>query len=184
MKKENKIKQYKNENDLNLEKIIIEYSGYIYKIIENTAIKNLSKEDIEEIISDTFFVLWKNKEKLEGDKILSSYIAGIVRNLIREKTRVIKISADISDYENIIPDCRNIDMLYQTREKVSIIEKTVKQMKEKDIQIFNLYYNSSMKISEIAKFLNIYSFNVKTKLYRIRKKIKKELEEGGYSENE
>ena len=49
MKKENKIKQYKNENDLNLEKIIIEYSGYIYKIIENTAIKNLSKEDIEEI---------------------------------------------------------------------------------------------------------------------------------------
>ena len=75
-------------------------------------------------------------------------------------------------------------MLYQTREKVSIIEKTVKQMKEKDIQIFNLYYNSSMKISEIAKFLNISSFNVKTKLYRIRKKIKKELEEGGYSENE
>lgn len=184
MKKRKEIKQYKNENDLNLEKIIAEYSGYIYKIIQNISIKNLSKEDIEEIISDTFFILWKNQEKLDETKELSSYIAGVVRNLIREKTRIIKLNNDISDYENILPDSKNIDMLYQTREKISIIEKTVKQMKEKDIQIFNLYYNSSMKISEIAKFLNISSFNVKTKLYRIRKKIKKELEEGGYSENE
>ena len=41
-----------------------------------------------------------------------------------------------------------------------------------------------MKITEISKKLNISEFNVKSRLYRIRKKLKKELEKGGYSYGE
>ena len=178
MKKKKEIKEYKNNNELDLEKVIDEYSGYVYKIIKNMAI--LSDEDTEEIVSDTFFILWKNKEKLDEEKILSSYIAGIARNLIKEKTRVININANISDYENIIQDCAQIDMICEQREKISIIEKTVKAMKEDDIFIFSLYYYSSMKINEIANILNVSEFNVKSRLYRIRKKIKKELQKGEF----
>lgn len=180
MKEKNQIKKYKNNNELDLEKIVGEYSGYVYKIIRNMSI--LSDEDTEEIISDTFFVLWKNKDKLDGEKLLSSYIAGIARNLVKEKTRVININADIADYENIIKDCTEINMLCEQREKISIIEKTVKAMKEDDIFIFNYYYYSSMKISEIASILNVSEFNVKSRLYRIRKKVRKELSKGGYSD--
>ena len=72
MREKNQIKKYKNNNELDLEKIIDEYSRYVYKIIKNMAI--LSDEDTEEIISDTFFILWKNKEKLNEEKLLSSYI--------------------------------------------------------------------------------------------------------------
>ena len=100
----------------------------------------LSKEDIEEIISDTFVVLWKNRNKLDKAKDLSPYIAGITRNLVREKTRVINIHNDISDYENIIQDFFKIDMLCEQREKIAIIDKTVKNMKKIDIEIFELYY--------------------------------------------
>lgn len=144
----------------------------------------LSEEDTEEIISDTFFILWKNKEKLNEEKLLSSYIAGIVRNLVKEKTRVTNINADIYDYENILKVCTEIDMLCEQREKISIIEKTVKAMKEDDIFIFNCYYYSSMKISEIASILNVSDFNVKSRLYRIRKKVRKELSKRGYSDGE
>lgn len=55
-------------------------------------------------------------------------------------------------------------------------------MKENDIEIFELYYYSSMKISEISNILNISEFSIKSKLFRIRKKIKKELLKGGYSD--
>lgn len=58
----NKIKKYKNNKELDLEQIIEEYSKYVYKIIKNMA--NLSEEDTEEIVADTFFILWKNKDKL------------------------------------------------------------------------------------------------------------------------
>ena len=59
MNEKKKISEYYRNNELNLEIVIDEYSGYVYKIIENMAMQYLSKEDIEEIISDTFFILWK-----------------------------------------------------------------------------------------------------------------------------
>lgn len=174
------IKQYKNKQELNLEKIIGQYSNYVAKIIENMANPYLSKEDKEEILSDTFFILWKNKEKLKDDKLLSSYLAGITRNLVREKTRIIRINENIQDYENSIMDRKNIDMLYEQREKTKLIKETIEQMEKKDMEIFKSYYYGGRKIKEIAKIFNISEFNVKTKLYRIRKRIKQELEKGGY----
>ena len=182
MKNKNEIREYIKNDELDLEKIIDEFSGYVYKIIDNMA--SLSDEDIEEITSDTFFILWKNKEKLDEEKLLSSYIAGIARNLVKEKTRIVKINVDISNYENILQDCENIDMMCEQREKIEIIEKTVKSMKENDIFIFNCYYYSSMKMKEIADALNTSDFNVKTKLYRIRKKIKNDLTKGGYNDGQ
>ena len=180
-KLKSKIEKYKNNQKLDLEKIIEEYSGYVYSIIKNMANEYLSNEDIEEIISDTFFILWKNTEKLDDDRILSSYIAGITKNLVKEKSRVIKINYDISEYENILQDNEKVDMICEQREKINILEKTVKYLKDDDISIFYLYYYSSMKISEISKALNISEFNVKMRLHRIRKKIKKEFLRGGYS---
>ena len=184
MNEKKKIREYYKNNELDLEVIIDEYSGYIYKIIENMAIQYLLKEDIEEIISDTFVVLWKNRDKLDKTKDLSPYIAGITKNLVREKTRVINIHNDISDYENIIQDFFKIDMLCEQREKIAIIDKAVKNMKKIDIEIFELYYYSSMKYNEISNVLNISEFTIKSKLFRIRKKIRKELLKGGYSDEE
>ena len=178
------IKQYESidEKNLDLEKIIDEYSGYIYTIIQNMSANIFNQEDIEEIISDTFFILWKNRNKLDKSKELSPYIAGITRNLVKEKSRVINIHNDISDYENIIQDFFKIDMICEQREKISIIDKTVKEMKESDIEIFELYYYSSMTYSEISNILNISEFSIKSKLFRIRWKIRKELIKGGYSD--
>ena len=95
MKTNRKIIDYYKNNELDLELIIDEYSGYVYKIIENMAIQYLSSEDIE---------------------------------------------------------------------------------------IFELYYYSSMRYNEISKALNISEFSIKSKLFRIRKKLKKELLKGGYSD--
>ena len=173
-----KIEAYKSNKDLEIEKIINEYSGYVYTIIINISKGILSDEDVEEIISDVFFILWKNRDKLDDEKKLSSYIAGIIRNLVKEKYRKLKSNLNISDYENVIKDNVDIDMICEQRERIDVVEKIVKGLKEDDILIFNFYYYSGMKISEIANALNISEFNVKMRLYRMRKKIKKELLKG------
>ncbi len=88
MKERKLIKDYKKDNnELDLKKIVDEYKNYIHKIIKNINYYRFSNEDIEEIVADTFFIIWKNKENLDEDKKLSSYIAGIVRNLVREKRK-------------------------------------------------------------------------------------------------
>lgn len=181
MKHNGKISEYINNNKLDLEKIIYEYSGYVHKIIINTACNVLSNEDVEEIVSDTFFILWKNKDKLEEEKLLSSYIAGITKNLIKEKLRKLKCNTNIIKYEDLLQEDEPIDLICEEREKISVIEKTIKDMKKIDIEIFKLYYYSSRKINEIAEVLNVSEFNVKSRLYRIRKKIKYTLLKGGYN---
>lgn len=162
---------YKVSNQIDWDKIIDDYAPYINTIINNMA-DSLSYEDKEEILLDTFFMLWKNQDNILYS--LKAYIVGITKNLIKEKLRKRHITYNISDYEEILTDCENnIDM--EERPEIIIIEKLFKTLKEIDFKIVNMFYYSSKSIKEIAKELNMSEFNVKTRLYRVRKKIKKEL---------
>jgi RNA polymerase sigma factor (sigma-70 family) len=173
--KDKEIKQYIKNNELDLEKIINEYSSYIATIINNMASTNLSNEDKEEIVSEVFFILWKNKHKLDVNKNLSSYIAGVTRNLVKEYLRKIKIDVDISDYENNLYSYDKIDFLDTEIQEIRNIEKKLETMKEIDKTIFLDFYYSSKSIKDIAIEHNISEFSVKQRLYRIRNKIKKEV---------
>lgn len=175
MSNDKEIKQYIKNNELDLEKIINEYSSYIATIINNMASTNLSNEDKEEIISEVFFILWKNKHKLDINKNLSSYIAGITRNLVKEYLRKIKSDVDISDYENSLYSYDKIDFLDTDIQEIRNIEKKLENMKEIDKTIFLDFYYSSKSIKDIAIGHNISEFSVKQRLYRIRNKIKKEV---------
>ena len=168
------IKHYIKNNELDLEKIINEYSSYIATIINNMARDNLNNEDKEEIISEVFFILWKNMNKLNINKYLSSYIAGITRNVVKEYLKRLKINYDISDYENSLYKFDNIELL-NDNEEITKIELILNKMKEIDRKIFLEFYYSSKSIKDIAKENQITEFNVKQRLYRIRNKIKKEV---------
>ena len=169
------IKHYIKNNELDLEKIINEYSSYTATIIDNMARNSLNDEDKEEIVSEVFFILWKNKNKLNVNKYLSSYIAGITRNVVKEYLRKVKINFNISDYENSLYNYDKIDLLDDNVEEISKIEEKLKNMKKIDKTIFLDFYYSFKSIKDIAKEQKISEFSVKQRLYRIRNKIKKEV---------
>lgn len=176
MKKEDEINNIKDNFDI--DELIDKYSPYIKAIIFNMVGENLSYEDKEEILADTFFILWKNR----NSEILSldSYISGITKNLVKEKLKKRKITYDLSDYENVIEYSQLQKMIPAEREEISKIESILENLKEIDLEIFKLFYYQDISIKDIAKSKEISEFNVKTRLYRIRKKIKKELNDGGY----
>ena len=170
MKNDEKISDYIKDNDLDLEKIIDDYSAYINTIVTNMSGNSLNNEDKEEIASEVFFALWKNKDKLDVDKLLSPYLAGITKNVVRNYLRKLKVNFDISDHENSLfsYDVNFID----NNEEISKIEKKLETMKEIDKKIFLEFYYSSKSIKDIAREQKISEFSVKQRLYRIRKKLK------------
>lgn len=174
------IKMYIQNGQLDIKKVVEDYSGYVYTVVKNSVKGNLIQEDIEEIIADIFFVLWSNQEKLKIDKPLNAYLVGISRNLIKEKYRKNKIIVSLEEQEIQLTDNRDISILCEQNEKMYFIEKTLNSMKKIDMQIFKRYYYASQKVKEIAKGLNISETQVKTRLHRIRNKIKKEMKKGGY----
>ena len=178
-----KIWQYVENNKLQMEKIIELYTNYICKIIRNSYF-NISDEDMEEITLDVFLTLWKNKYKLDLNKNLSSYIAGITRNLIKKKYRDLKLNANIDNFEEEIIDTNNIELNLYRKDKNEVIIQELNKMKNEDKDIFIMYYYENIKLNEISRRLKISESKVKVKLYRIRKKLKKVLNERGYVENE
>lgn len=164
----------KNNTIFDLDEIINKFTPYVRKIINNAVGENLTFEDKEEIISDVFFILWKNKEK--NIKYIDSYIAGITKNLIKEKLKLRKKTYNIEDYENSILFA-DIDMFVEERME---LDRCLEKLYENELKIFSMFYYLSKSTKEIAKELNISEINVCTKLSRIRKKIRKEFNKGGY----
>ena len=177
---EKTIDKYIENDALNIEKVINEYSGYIYIIVKNLAKETISKEDIEEIISDVFVTFWNNREKLDKTKPIKSYLAGITKNLIKLKYRKIQFNFNIDNYESQLIANLSIEENFEISESNNIVEKTLENMQKEDKEIFIMYYYNSKKIKEISKILNISESKVKTKLHRIRKRLRKELEKNGY----
>ena len=173
MKDSKTIKEYIKNNELDLEIIINEYSAYIGTIIDNMTKLNLSNEDKEEICSDVFFILWKNTKKLDINKKLSSYIAGVTRNVVKDYLKKKKNIYDISDYENVLYSENKIELLDENIEEINKIENKLNSMKEIDKKVFIDFYYASKSIKDIAKENKISEFSVKQRLYRIRKKIKR-----------
>ena len=154
----------KNE-ELDLDKIIADFSPYVKTIINNMTSNILSQEDKEEILLDTFYVLWKNQDKII---ILDSYIAGITRNLVKEKLKNKKITYDIAEYSKI-------DLFFEERDEIYKIRNSFKHLKEIDLKIIKLFYYSSQSTKDISIRLGISENNVRQRLFKIRHKIRKSL---------
>ena len=177
-----KISDFKINNEIDIERIINEYSNYLLVVIKNVCGNFLSSEDIEEILLDVFLALWKNREKLDEEKPIKPYISSIAHNLTKKKISEINKENNISPLEeNIIIDTTNFDFIIDKKLKKEEVEYILKELSEEDYQIFTLFYYNSYKVKQIANKLDISTVKVKTKLCRIRKKIKKKLKEMGYS---
>jgi RNA polymerase sigma-70 factor (ECF subfamily) len=169
---------------LDIDKIADDFSGYLWTIVHNAGITE--SDDIKDIISDTYLILWNNQEKLDVNKNLSPYLIGILKNLIkRYKSKFKKtiIENNIEDYEEILCESEGLDLIIENRDINSAILKILNTMKDEDKEIFENYYFEERKIKEIAIEYNVSESKVKTKLHRLRKKIRKELLKGGYSIN-
>lgn len=182
MQKNDLIGNYVKNNELNIEDVMNEYTPYIYTILKNKN-STLSKEDMEEIISDVFLAVWKNQKKLDINKNITAYLTGITKNLYNKKKRNISNTVDINDYGNNLFENDNLDLKIENMEKERMITFIVNNMKQEDKVIFTLYYYNAKSTKEIANVLDLKENRIRSRLFRIRKKIKKALEKRGYKYN-
>lgn len=176
MKQYKVLEEYIKDGKLDIETVIKEYSGYVYTSITNMSNTVLSNEDIEEIISDVFFILWKNKDKLKMTDKVNFYLVGIAKNLLKEKYRKQKQNLNIDDYENYLSNDKTLDELYEENNKMQILQKGLNSLNDDDKKIFRLFYYGNKKSKEIAKELKMNEITVRSRLHRIKKQIKKDLE--------
>ena len=153
-----------NNLKFDIDIIIDKYSNYVFKIVNNMVNTSLSYQDKEEIVSDSFYLLWKNQDKIKDD--IKSYLAAITKNCIYKKFKNNKIDYELKDLNDFV-DFNNDDSI--------IINEAIENLKIEEKELFELYYVKGFKIKEIAQIKHISSSSIKMRLLRLRKKIKEVL---------
>lgn len=175
MKQYKILEDYVENEQLNIEQVIKDYSGYVYTTIINIS-ENLSDEDIEEILSDVFFIFWKKKDTLKKDDKISFYLVGIAKNLIKEKYRKQKGNLNIDDFENNISTNDDIYEYYEEKCRIEQIQKIVNNLDDIDKAIFRMFYYNNQKSKEISRKLKMNEITIRSRLHRIRKQIKENID--------
>lgn len=93
---------------------------------------------------------------------------------MKEKLRKFKSNENIDDYENVIPIYDN-EIYSEERNDISCLKDKIEELKEIDGKIVKLFYYGVKSIKDIAKELDLTENNVKQRLHRIRKKVRKEI---------
>lgn len=170
-----------------MEKLVDLYGDIIYGFCRRLTI---NKPDTDDLYQQTFLRAMEIQDKIDMNKnpkgFLISIAVGLWKSDIRKKARRYRI-APIDNMKN--EDFLNISSNGISAEDIAISNELIIQV---NIIVSNLhdrfripiimYYNVDMSIADISKSLKIPEGTIKSRLYKGRKIIKKELEVKGYEE--
>ena len=79
-----------------LSEIIGFYTPYLYTIASNIMDPPMSREDVEETVSDAFVRLWEHRDEIVPGK-LKPWLAAVIRNCARDVLRGHKLNEPLDD---------------------------------------------------------------------------------------
>jgi RNA polymerase sigma-70 factor, ECF subfamily len=151
------------------------YSRLFYFIYEFIPQKDIA----ENIVQDTFIILWDKRKKLKDNTNLASYLFTVAKNnclyRLRDKRYKQKLfvsaSLEFNEIELNLEALNTLDTsAFAFREIEEIIKKTLEGLPQQCRKVFELSRFREMKNTEIAGELNI---SVKTVEGHITKSLKK-----------
>ena len=143
------------------------YTPYLSTVLYNMVGNGLPREDIEEIVSDVFIMLWKNAEYIDLSKgTLRSYIAATARNFALKRLNKKKDYISLDDIE--LP---TEDSFADT--KTNSLWDAVMTLGEPDNEIFVRYYRFDEKLKDISRATGLNISTIKSKLSRGKRKLKR-----------
>lgn len=145
------------------------YTPYLSTVLYRMAGTALPKEDIEEIVSDVFVMLWKNAEYIDLQKgTLRSYIAASARNLGLKRLNQRRDHTSLDEIE--VPDQRDFTLEHSYND---YMWKAVMSLGEPDNEIFVRRYKFDEKLKDISKAMGLNISTIKTRLSRGKRKLRK-----------
>lgn len=166
-----------NRDEQMLAFVVRKYSKLLWKIAASILINAASVQDVEECIADVFIYLWQYPEKYDSDKAkLSSWLSVIARSKAIDRYRQIIKKRELPMEEIVAESLAHAEITEIDAEKEKLLS-CISELdgKEKELIIRRYYYEQ--KPTEIAVVLDIPKKQVENKLYYVKQKLKKMMEE-------
>lgn len=154
------------------------YDRLVYTVISRILINN--PQDVEECVEDTFVNIWRSIDKVDPNTdTFKGLILSAARNLAISRYRKLRKEQTVSINTIDVASNDNVAEMILSEEVTKELQLLMSEMKEPDRSIFFRRYFLFESLDEIADNCGLSYVQVKNKLYRGKKKLRKKLENGG-----
>ena len=175
------IKQLQGGNEKVFEQIVREYWPRMFKF---ALIYTQNNETSQELVQDTFLVLWNNRAILKDNTNLITYLMVVLRNKclnLLEQNRIRQLYIEEIDDETIYQRA-NLYVLHDEASQIvesedlhKAIERTLSKLPEKTREVFMLSRYDGLKNQQIAETKNISQKTVEYHISKALQILKEEL---------
>lgn len=160
-----------------LDELINLYGRYVSRIVGTLIGTVMTAQDVEEVVSDVFFALWRQADKVRPGR-LKGYLSSIARNQAINKLR--EQRQELALEENVLPVLDGPEQTATAAERREILNRALDEMGEPEREIFLRHYYYGQTVAAIGLEMQMNVSTIKSRLSRGRKKLKAILLEGGY----
>ena len=144
------------------------------------------REDAEECVNDTWLRAW-NAMPPQRPGILSAFFGKLTRNLSLDRRRRLKaakrggsqVEVALHELEDCLPDRRSPDENLEAWETAALISAFLRRQPQLDRVLFVRRYFHLEPLDSLARRFGMSMGQVKSKLHRMRGRLKLELEREG-----
>lgn len=158
--------------------LVEKHQDLVYTIVHRII---SSAEEAEEVAQDVFVKAYSKLPGFKGEAKFSTWLYRIAYNTAVSHTRKRKIEFLAMDEEVIVnhseEDVQQEVMGLSTEEQNKLIKKALAILPRTDSLMITLFYYHGKDIEEISEIVGLTQSNVKVKLFRIRKRLFKEMNE-------
>ena len=159
------------------------YSNYYQRLTRLLARMSVRREDIEEVVNDTFWVVWTKAGEVRGASQLSTWIIGIAYRRALNALRRAKLRP-VADHE-FDEDSVSVESTEQDETNQQWLSMGLVHLPVEQRMALELTYTLGHSCEEVAAILDCPVNTVKTRLFRARETLKQVLPAlaGGAGEN-
>jgi RNA polymerase sigma-70 factor (ECF subfamily) len=167
-----------------LQLAIDRYAGYVAAVVRHTVKATVSHEDVEELVSDVFLLLWNNAGNLRRGSRLKAWLAVVTRNRALRWARSMHFAVELTDevlaevLANKSGQKEDPEGAWESQQDIA---RAFKQLKPGEQQLLQRYYYDDQSIAHIAQESQSNIQTVKSRLHRSRKKLRTALIKGRQS---
>lgn len=176
MQEKNIIDAIKAGDEQAMQKIICRYSRLLWSIVGAVLSQVGTTEDMEECVADVFIDLWEHPQKYDESRgSLKAWLSVIARNKAidryRQKTKIqtIPLEETVLAQMGVEPEIENREGL----------QEALAELTEEEREILLRRYVYQQKPKEMAVALGLSVKQIENRLYRIKAKMRKQMEQEG-----
>lgn len=165
-----------NRDEQMLAFVVQKYSKLLWKIVTPILMNGASVQDVEECVADVFIHLWQCPEKYDSDKgRLSAWLSMVAKSKAIDRYRQIIRKRELS-IEDIVAESQIYADIESTDVENERLLSCIGELDEREKELIIRRYYYEQKPAEIAAVLDIPKKQVENKLYYVRQKLKKMME--------